>query len=157
MVSGLWTLYCGTARWRVPGSCGGRERATSTVLGLSGGGLKVCSLAPRKGELGAGSSFTVSRQAVPVAERRTCWSLPAMRGSVERSFQSLPGVSCRRRVGPEKESKPQKPVTVPETVVASAGGPLLAGFSGVAREGEGGGAAFFFSSVATAAAADVGV
>src|SRR6266851_525493 len=92
MVSGLWTLYCWTARWRVPGSCGGRERVTSTVLGLSGAGLKVCSLAPPKAELGAGSSFTVSRQAVPVAERRTCWSLPAMRGSVERSFQSLLGV-----------------------------------------------------------------
>src|SRR5207245_4041328 len=77
-------------------------------------------------------SFTVWRQAVTVAVSRTCWSLPAMSGSVERSFQSLPGVSCRRRVGPEKGSKPQKPVTVPETVVASAGAILLAGFSGEA-------------------------
>src|ERR1700692_5010470 len=120
------------ARWRVPGSGGGRERATSTVLGLSGlpeAGLKGCSLAVPKAELGLGSSFTVSRQAVPVAVRNTCWSLPAMSGSVERSFQSLPGVSWRRRVGPEERAKPQKPVTVPETVVASLGAILLGVFS----------------------------
>ncbi len=100
-------------------------------VGLVEAGLKACSFAAPKAELGPGSSLTVSTQAVPVALRRTCWSLPAISGSVEASFQSLPGVSWRRRVGPEKGSKPQKPVTVPEMVVASAGATLLAGLSAV--------------------------
>ncbi len=41
-------------------------------VGLVGCGLEVCSFAAPKAELGPGSSFTVSMQAVPVALRRTC-------------------------------------------------------------------------------------
>ena len=43
-----------------------------------------------------------------------------MRTSSSASFQPLPGVSCRSRVGPLKGSKPQKPVMVPVMVLVVA-------------------------------------
>ena len=73
-----------TAGWRGGGRrgrAGLRERATSTDVGLVAGfqaGLKVCSCGARLSR-GRDRAYG-SMQAVPVAVRRTCWSLAGDEG-----------------------------------------------------------------------------
>ena len=86
----------------LPGSTDLSERVTSTTLGLSERFQGTSVWRPE-----ARSKVMESMQAVPVEERVRWLSRPAMRTASVESFQPVPGMSWRGRVGPVKGSNPQ--------------------------------------------------